>query len=812
MAAITDVWPVLLDDAAALDLTERRNRVLDRLAERWRHEAPSGFTVAAGISTPAPAIAALLRVVARMNGGQVVFAGIDHAMPVPQWEALSGLEKGGRTQRLETHPQFHLWLLLDRMGFARDDVQKWPIPESTSSRKRATRMAKVAGAMAPAAFTGDWAAEIVRGEKIEGVSALELSTPAQEALAIALALREALEDKGKTAALVTPDRLLAHRVSTQLKRWGIDADDSAGRPLSHTPQGTLLLSIADAIAEDFAPVPLLALLKHPLVHGEGPRQSWLDGARSLDLALRGPSPPPGLAGISSAVDTKQEHGAELRERARAWWEQTLPLLQSLDANADTLAAQIAQMREAAGAIATDRAWAGEAGRAAADLIAALETLAEQHPVKVSAVAFPILLRTMMDDIPIRPPQGGHPRIFIWGLLEAKLQSADFMVLSGLNEGVWPQLQNADPWLAPAVRGALGLPSLERRIGLAAHDLVSAMAAPRVLLTRSKRDDRSPTSPSRFWLRLQTYSGGLPKPDTRYDLIARALDNSPENRLAPVWPAPPVEDRPTKLNVTDVDRLKADPFSFYAKSMLGLSALEPPGGEPDAKWRGTFLHDILDKWQRDDDCAPDALVARVRKAFNDAPVHPVVKRLWQPRFEQAAGLFEGLVAQDRATGRSPLASEVKGSATRAGITLTGKADRIDRLVDGTLAILDYKTGAPPGNKQILAGYALQLGLLGWLAEQGAFDDVNGAATAFEYWSQARTQNGDQTFGYRSIPTGTRKDKISADQMVAHTLSHFDDAAARWLTGDAPFTGKERPEFTFGEFDHLMRYDEWIGRYG
>ena len=78
---------------------------------------------------------------------------------------------------------------------------------------------------------------------------------------------------------------------------------------------------------------------------------------------------------------------------------------------------------------------------------------------------------------VRPPYGGHPRVFIWGLLEARLQQADLMVLGGLNEGVWPALPAPDPWLAPKIRANLGMPGLEFRTGLAAHDFASALGAP-----------------------------------------------------------------------------------------------------------------------------------------------------------------------------------------------------------------------------------------------------------------------------------------------------------------------------------------------
>ena len=59
----------------------------------------------------------------------------------------------------------------------------------------------------------------------------------------------------------------ARRVAAELRRWDIAVDDSAGMPLAATPPGSFLRLLATAAAEDFAPVPLLALLKHPLAAG-----------------------------------------------------------------------------------------------------------------------------------------------------------------------------------------------------------------------------------------------------------------------------------------------------------------------------------------------------------------------------------------------------------------------------------------------------------------------------------------------------------------------------------------------------------------
>jgi ATP-dependent helicase/nuclease subunit B len=177
-----------------------------------------------------------------------------------------------------------------------------------------------ASALTAARFSHEWSRLGKAQRRLTGVRLAFLPDPASEAQAIALLLREALETPERTAALVTPDRQLARRVAALLRRWNIEADDSAGTPLGQLAPGTLLLGLAAAAAERMAPVALLSLLKHPLVRaGEG-RRGWLDDVRALDLALRGPRPRAGLAGLDEAVaarDNKQAAAAWSRIRPAA---------------------------------------------------------------------------------------------------------------------------------------------------------------------------------------------------------------------------------------------------------------------------------------------------------------------------------------------------------------------------------------------------------------------------------------------------------------------------------------------------------------
>ena len=796
--AVLSHWPAILTARGSIDLVERRNILLRRLARRWGEQPPDGFTVAAGINTAAPAVARLLERVATMAGGEVVLPGLwlDDILPEEEWDSL-GLAEGRRDE--PAHPQFHLKLLLGRMGMRRSDVRRWGAGAGAESRAKRSRA--VANAFAAPAHSHKWVKLKPAERRFDGVRLAEFSDPAAEAQGIALALREALETPGKTAALVTPDRGLAERVSALLERWEIEADDSAGRALSRTPPGTFVLALAGLAAEDLAPVALLAALKHPLAGGlEEERRRWLDDARLVDLDLRGPRPAAGLAALDETLGGKRSADAWKRLRAG------VAMLEGLFAEPISLAGLADRVAGSAETLSKGGAWAGQAGRMAADLLAELAASPAARSLAITPDDAVPMLRQWLDSAAVRPPFGGHPRLFIWGLLEARLQRADLMVLGGLNEGSWPALPAPDPFLPPRVRADLGMPTLETRVGLAAQDFADALNAPEVLVTRAKRDGRAPTIASRFWLRLQAVDPDIAR-DEQMPRLALALDAplkvEPADRPEP---SPTSAQRPRSIGVTDVDLLRSDPFSFYAKRILRLRALDQVDADASAAWRGTSVHRELELWLDEDGCKPEALMPRIQAMLSDTAVHPLVRSLWRPRIEAASRWVCEQVGADRAEGRVPARAEASGTVSIAEVELHGKADRIDRLAGGAIALIDYKTGHAPDPGKAAAGYALQLGLLALIAEGGGFGDELRDAQALEYWSLARDRK-TRGWGYRGPGDG----KLGVAEFVALTDRLFRQTAGDWLTGNRAFKAKQVPEFAlYGDYDQLMRLEEWHAR--
>lgn len=817
LSKLASEWPAVL---AALGLEDRahvRNLLLNRTAESWQAKGlPVPWVVAAGITTAAPAVARLLGTIARQPGGTVVFPHIDLAMPVAVWDALgdvSGDDHENVAPPQEAHAQFHLKLLLKRIGAGRDDVTIWP--EGSPHDGPESREPFIATMLAPAVATDAWPGVPASARALPGVTKAICATPAEEALAIALAMREALEVPGKTAALVTPDRMIASRVTGHLTRWGLVVDDSAGTPLPQTPAGALVIALARAAGSGFAPVDLLALLSHPLVPADGDeRREWLDRVRALDLALRGPRPRAGLKGVGDAIaglDGRSQTGTSLE----AWWHSVADVLAPLDEKqSQSLIVWLDRLRECLGILAGAALWSGAAGRA---LSARFETLidhAHGYAEAVSSDELANVLHVLLSDVAVRPPQGGHPRLFIWGLIEARLQRADRMILAGLNEGQWPQTPEPDPWLAPGIRRRLGLPGLERQIGLASHDFASALGAGEVILTRSKRDGGAPTVPSRLLLRIDAFAGSLRPGAGQLDLanLAAAIDTAdrPQPMSRPE-PSPPVSLRKSAISASQLDVLLADPFVWYAQNILGLRRLDALDDDPTPMWRGTLVHALLEDWLKSDNYDPEALIRRAEQRLAEPDISVVLRTIWGPRLLAALRWAGETIVANKAAGRVPLLDgvEERGQVMIGGIRLSGKADRIDRLPDGGLAIVDYKTGGKANKRTLASGFLLQLGLLGAIAEHGGFKNIDGVATTFEYWRLNKAPRGDG-FGWVESPFYKRaEDGVQADGFVAMAVQRLSEAAP-WLLGDAPFKARLHPEYSiYGDFDQLMRLEEWYG---
>ena len=806
LTILTEHWPHILAAEGCLDPADRRNRLLEMQGEHWRAQPPSDLVIAAGSTGSIPATADLLATIAGLPQGWVVLPGLDTRISDGCWQDLP-----------ESHPQFGLARLLSHFAITRADVTTWPAAIGGASSQ--ARVALIGAALDPLPDEGAMPVyeQSDLGGALAGVTRIDATGPQDEASIISLMMRESAQTPGRTAALVTPDRDLATRVAAELRRWSIEVDDSAGRPLPVMPVGAFLRLSLSMLAEDLAPVPLLAAFKHPLAAGGSDPAAFRAMTRQLELAvLRGPRPGPGFAGLRAALA-----GHRALDHWLAGLEQTAaPLGQLLASRAasleDLLRAHIAWAETLAASDSTTgaaRLWRGDDGEAMANFFAELSSAARGLPPMVGS-AYPALFDALLAGRVVRPRYGAHPRLFIWGPLEARLQHADLMILGGLNEGTWPPEVAIDPWMSRPMRAAFGLPLPERRIGLSAHDFVQACAAPRVALTRAERVQGTPTVPSRWLQRLDNLLLALGDPQAldrgeRWIGWQQALDRP--GRVVPCLrpaPTPPVAARPRRMSVTAIGTWMRDPYAIYARSILGLKALDSLDADPGAAERGTFIHDALDQFLRAAPVGetPDAAYARLvesgRDAFGPALSRPGVWAFWWPRFLRVAHWVVETQSQRRGVA-TPLAIEGWGELALPGpggrFTLVAKADRIDHLADGTLAIIDYKTGSPPSKADMASGHEPQLPLEAAMALRGGFTGVPPCAVSeLAVWRLSGGASAGEIKLFDS-PMVLAED---AHAGLLRLIATYDDPTT-------PYPARPRADMAprYSDYAHLARVKEW-----
>ncbi len=820
---VTRAWPQWLAEQGLMNPAARQVALLDAQAEAWREAPPPFAILAAGSTGSIPAISRLLRVVAGLPLGAVLLPGLDFGMTEAVWETLD-----------DSHPQSGFRHLLQGMGATRGDISAWPC--SKTGPVPASRGIVLSRALLPAGALSEWQA--AAAPDVEGLSRLAVADAQHEATAIAIILRDALEVPGASAALVTPDRELAGRVTAELSRFGIVSDDSAGEKLADTPPAVLLRLLADALAQRLAPVALLALLKHPLAAAGLAPAACRIGARALERAvLRGPRPLHGLSGLRLALDQAAEErgegfsnaaSIEFLHRVERCLEPAFRLLASVE---ESPSAQLGALIEAAERIAaSDEAdgpellWAGEEGETLAGVLGnaleVLRVLPDQVPKTL-----PGLLDALLEGVAVRSRRAlrgrdgaEHPRVFIWGLIEARLQTADTIVLGGLTETVWPRATEPGPWMSRQMRARVGLPSPEQAVGLDAHDFFStACAAANVVLSCPRRRDGAPAVPTRWLSRLDAMLSGhrMALPEHPAAAWADALDlpaGGPKPVAAP-QPRPPVALRPRKLSVTEIETWLRDPYAIYAKHILRLRSLDPIDQETDAADYGSLVHDGIHRFLAQHGTKFPANASRhLRGSFAEvlkaASLRPALEAWWTPRLDRIAEWIATTEIERRnASTPASVLSECRGSWELADrrFTLTGRADRIERHADGGLVILDYKTGLVPTGRQVGAGLAPQLLLEAAMAEAGGFgDEAVGTVRELAYWHlTGGPTSGNEVKLFNGKGPSIGEAVTEAIERLRARIDDFDDVHTAYLSHPHPSMAPR-----FSDYAQLARVAEWV----
>ncbi len=796
------------------DEQARQRLVVETFTALWAETPPKHPIIVAGSTGSRGATGLFMRAVADLPQGAIVLPGFDFDMPAHVWDALDG-DKGVA----EDHPQFRFRKLMSAMDLHCDDVMRW----GDAPAPNAARNALVSLSLRPAPVTDQWLSDGPDlgdlNSATQGLTLIEAPSPRSEAETIALRLRQAAED-GVTAALITPDRNLTRQVAAALDLWNIVPDDSAGMPLALSPPGRFLRHVTDMTRNVLTSESLLTLLKHPLCNSvDGFRGPHLLLTYELELYLRRHSVPYPTPETVNAWALSEETKIEKRQAWATWLSTVVPTIQV--SKKQNLTRHIEGVIGLAEALArgqndegTGELWNEKAGRSARNVCDTILRDADASG-EMSATEFTGLFGSLLSAGSVRDRDEGHPNILIWGTLEARVQSADLVILGGMNEGVWPESPTPDPWLNRKMRAQAGLLLPERRIGLSAHDYQQAVASPEVWITRAKRTADAETVPSRWVNRLTNLLSGLPdqngpealkKMQTEGDRwIAMAAQMSvPTTTTKPAHrpsPMPPVADRPKTISVTQIKTLIRDPYAIYANKVLRLKRLDPLVPTADAPLRGIIIHAILDEFigtrpDANDPAAFSQLMETAARHFNDQCPWPTIRAQWMARMEKLAPVF--LAAEAKRQSKGSLAvSECNGRMEMPSVdmAITCKADRIDLTPHDTALIYDYKTGTVP-TKDVQEKFDKQLLAEAVMVSRGAFKDLGEKHVDEAVFIGVNA-------AMRDVEAPLDKAPIEAVYAGLETLFGKWNMPTKGYSARMAMFSKD----DISDYDHLSRFGEW-----
>lgn len=859
-------WPNLLTEIHRSSPARHHNAMIDVFTRGLAVSVANRPVIVAGSTGTRPSTARLIATVAHLPQGAVVLPGLDHAMRRSHWQALALAAADRQSEdgrilvdvAIRSHPQYGLLQLLGSCSLDADRIDD--IPEiGQLAPDMATRRRLVSSALLPASVTEAWGepgflpepAEI--GPGFAHVSLIEAVNEREEAAALAAAMRRALEPRPgipePTAALVTPDRNLARRVVTELGRYGIDANDSGGVPLTASLQGRLArLALQLAFAPGDA-VAITALIKHPLARFGLTRAKANVCAGLVErIALRGGSGAADIVGLEALVALREpgrhdRHAPQWRARisdeqaeqagdfAFRVTEALSPLTSAVvnrtgpdGSNQLTIGHLAALTAEALERICVDESggldvlWGDEAGTDLAGLL--LETRDSGSMLLMTGQEWVGALDALMSGRMVKPRAGGHPRAFIWGALEARLQHVDTLLMGALNEGVWPQSGQEDPFLSRAMKAAVGLEPPERRIGQAAHDFQMAMGAPEVVLSRSFRSGKAPTVASRWLQRLLAVIGPEPSRALRargQALLshARTLDQAPAEAAVPrPEPHPPAELQPKSYSFSEVGKLRRDPYAIYARRILRLDPLEDFLSDPGPRERGTLYHEILEAFisSTEPDTRTLEILRRITtEHFAKAELPDAAALVWRMRFDKAARTIVDWESENAAgVVQSLVEARASLDMPDAGVRLTGMADRIDLRHDGSVWIIDYKTGGSPSRKEARILLDPQLALEAHALIHGGFAGIGKMPVSGLFYLRL---TGKEPFAERidTDPEKPGRDEVlSPADLAAKAAAEFSRLVEMLRTGKRGFLSRAIAQSARdfgGEYDHLARVAEW-----
>ncbi|HQS84908.1 MAG: double-strand break repair protein AddB [Alphaproteobacteria bacterium 16-39-46] len=810
LKTILEIWPLILKAEEASDpLTFVQDR-LKILSSYLVKSPPSTPIIVAGIRGLSPVFISFLKTIFNCSKGVFLV------------ETFSKDFKDTSPQSLSpSHPSYELTSFLSELNVSPSHLKPWPFVLKQKDETLSARLSLINGTFPVTALNQKEPPSNIfhsLAKSLENISFFEAGSLLEEARVISLRMRHVLETPQKTAALITPDRRLAHLVKTELLKWDIIVDDSGGTSFAQTTVGRYFLKSLQTLLSHESPLLLISLLKDPLTR-LGMNQENLDQAlKTLELyALRGLKPSPGIPSLRHRLGSFKKEGdlalndsLEIAEDLLKSFEEITSPFKNLLENGAPPAVLLKSHEEFLKALSKtgegdSLLWQKEEEAEAESLFQTLIQETENlSPLTRSSYGG--FLKSLLTKSTLQLTLPEHPRLSILGLFESRLLKKDSVILGGLNEGTWPDLPHANPWIHKNLREALSLPPLEARIGVSIQDFLHGFLNKEVLLTRSKRTKSGIERPSRILVHLTTFleSQNLSFEQPFEILLLKALTPPSSSLVKPPEANPPLSARPHRLTPSLIEMLSKDPYGFYAQTILNLRPLKPFEAFPTASDFGTLIHTSIENLSGKSFLPSEEVL---RKEFKNTSLYKALSRgeqyFWAHRFlcilknfwTQHAKQLQNpeLLTISREVSVSHLFSI---STNPKSFEIKGRIDRLEETLE-SFHIMDYKTGSLPSKIAIETGLNSQLPLLGLLLKETLTSQKRPLKNiALSYWPLKKDA---------FLPLNTLK---NPETLIENTSQMLTEILDFFYNTETPGHFRATP-YAHSSYAHLARIQEWAG---
>ena len=397
-----------------------------------------------------------------------------------------------------------------------------------------------------------------------------------------------------------------------------------------------------------------------------------------------------------------------------------------------------------------------------------------------------LLADVISGVQVRQPMCDAARIIVLGTIESRMQTADVVILTGLNDGMFPARGYENDWLPLAVAEQIGLPSPDRKVSLQSLDFMNLSCGPEVYWMRSATAGGVKTTASRFLSRVIVRRGAFDVSKAAADILgavrgrdvvdARPLDYSP----------PSVDQDWGDVYVTELELLIHNPYAFYVRHMLRLRVLDDYWMGPDVRDFGNLVHSVIETTR---DFSVDNLVRQMdARALEMLGTDSVLFHFWHRRFVEIAPVISDFMAQIPHS-----VAEVPGKMVIDGHVIRARADRV---WDG--GVMDIKTGAAPTKSQLDKGNMPQLPIEAYMLQNGGFSlNVTEKSNAPVMKFLQLKHNDACVIDF---------DAATTQQMMNAAFDKVKEMIDIFLVGGAPYEYRQTKDIKYKIYDDFARVDD------